>query len=98
MGNHALDVIVGNNINLNQLPPADLAMGQVALFADVTSPFYGLAAVAGSSCGIDQPQVSAFQLMLPMPQYSESVQSYSPIAGVSMYDALNMKYTHPQKI
>jgi hypothetical protein len=32
--------------------------------------------------------------MLPMPQYCDSVQSYIPTAGFSLYNALDLKYTH----
>ena len=94
VGNHALHVMVGNNLNLNELPPQDLALGQSALVAPVHNPFFGLAAMKGSSCGLDQSTVPAFQLMLPMPQYCDSVQSYIPTAGFSMYDAVDLKYTH----
>ena len=94
VGNHALHVMVGNNLNLNELPPQDLAMGQVALTAPVSNPFYGNPAVAGSSCGLDQETVPKFQLMLPMPQFCDSVQSYIPTAGFSLYNAADFKYTH----
>jgi hypothetical protein len=94
IGNHALHVLVGNYTNLNELPPNDLALGQAALVAPVSNPFFGQSAMAGSSCGLDQSTVPAFQLMLPMPQYCDSVLSFAPPLGFSFYDALELKYTH----
>ncbi len=96
-GNHELNVMVGNDLNLNQLPAADLALGQAALVAPVANPFYGVAAMAGSTCGLDQSTVPAFQLMLPMPQYCDEVNNYIPTKGFSLFDSLEIKYTHRSK-
>jgi len=79
---------------LNQLSPSYLQQGQAALVAPVANPFYGQPALTGSSCGLDQPTVPAYQLLLPMPQYCDSVQSYIPAVGFSLYNGLEMKYTH----
>jgi hypothetical protein len=93
-GNHVLNVMVGNNLNMNELPAANLQQGQAALVTPVTNPFYGQSAMAGSSCGLDQPTIPAYQLMLPMPQYCDSVQSYIPSEGFSLYNGVELKYTH----
>src|SRR5579863_1689154 len=93
-GNHVINVMVGNNLNLNQLSPSYLQQGQAALVAPVANPFYGQPAMTGSSCGLDQATVPEYQLLLPMPQYCDSVQSYIPAVGFSLYNGLEMKYTH----
>ena len=72
VGNHGLKMVL-SSLNQNQLPPAFLAMGNAALTAPVTNPFYGLSAAAGSACGLANPTVPAFQLLLPMPQFCDSV-------------------------
>jgi hypothetical protein len=92
VGNHGLHMVI-STINLNQLPPADLALGSAALTAQVANPFAGLAAAAGSACGLSGATVPAFQLMLPMPQFCDSVTNSKANVGFSNYNALNLKYT-----
>jgi hypothetical protein len=94
VGNHALHVAVGNGLNLNELPPQDLALGNAALIAPAANPFYGQASMAGSSCGLNNPTVPAYQLMLPMPQFCDNVGSLMPALGFSTYNALDLRYTH----
>ena len=96
-GNHVVHVPVGNDLNLNQLPPQDLTLGSGALVAPVANPFYGQASMAGSSCGLASSTVPAYQLMLPMPQYCDSVSSLSPQLGFSNYNEFETKYTHRAK-
>jgi hypothetical protein len=93
-GNHAVHVPVGNDLNINELPPQDLAAGSAALLTPVSNPFYGQPTMAGSSCALADSTVPAYQLMLPMPQYCDSVQSESPQLGFSNYNELEAKYTH----
>ena len=93
-GNHAVHIMVGNGLNINELAPQYLALGNTALTAPVANPFFGQAAMAGSSCGLNLATVPAYQLMLPMPQYCDSVGSSMPTLGFSMYDGMELKYTH----
>lgn len=93
IGNHGVNMLSSGGINLNQLPPQDLALGSAVLTAPVNNPFYGQAAVAQSGCGLDQPTVPAFQLMLPMPQYCDHVMTSKAAIGTSSYNALEAKYT-----
>lgn len=96
-GNHVVHVPVGNDLNLNQLPPQDLAMGSGALNTLVPNPFYGQSSMAGSSCQLANQMVPNFQLLLPMPQYCDNVSSQSPQLGFSNYNELEVKYTHRAK-
>jgi len=93
VGNHGLKMIL-SGLNINQLPPDKLALGSAALTAQVTNPFAGQAAAAGSSCSLANATVPAYQLMLVMPQYCSSVTSLKTNVGFSNYNALNMRYTH----
>ena len=97
VGNHVNHLPVGNGINLNELPPADLALGDTALNAPVNNPFAGLPAMAGSSCGLQNPTVPAYQLMLPMPQYCDNVDAFLITEGESSVNSMQLKYTHRAK-
>jgi hypothetical protein len=97
VGNHVIHLPVGNGLNFNELPPADLSLGDTALNAQVANPFVGLPAMAGSSCGLQNSTVPAFQLMLPMPQYCDNVDVYLPTVGESIFDSMELKYTHRAK-
>jgi hypothetical protein len=92
VGNHGVKITTGNGVNLNQLAPQYLSRG-TALVKPVNNPFFGQPAVAGSSCGLDQQTIPAFQLLLPMPQYCNSVTSSVAPVGGSNYNALQSKYT-----
>ncbi len=93
VGSHALKFVI-SGLNLNQLPPADLALGSSALTAAKTNPFYGLGPVAGSSCGLAGATVPAYQLMLPMPEFCDTVTNAKDNIAFSFYDALDVKYQH----
>jgi hypothetical protein len=97
VGNHVIHLPVGNGLNFNQLPPSDLALGDTALNTLVPNPFAGLPAMAGSSCGLQNAMVPAFQLMLPMPQYCDNVDVFLPTVGESLFDSMQLKYTHRAK-
>src|SRR5262249_42454016 len=87
VGNHGIKIVTGNGVNLNQLAPQYLSHG-TSLVQPVSNPFYGQAAVAGSGCGLDLPTVPAFQLLLPMPQYCNNINSSVAPVGASSYNAL----------
>lgn len=93
VGSHALKFVI-SGLNINQLPPADLALGSSALTAAKTNPFFGLGPVAGSSCALANATVPAFQLMLPMPEYCDSVTNAKDNVAFAFYDALDVKYQH----
>ena len=93
VGSHALKFVL-SGLNLNQLPPSNLGLGNSALTAAKANPFFGLAPVAGSGCGLAGATVPAYQLMLPMPQFCNTVTNAKANVGFSFYDALNVKYQH----
>lgn len=93
VGSHALKFVI-SGLNVNQLPPADLALGSSALTAATTNPFFGLGPVQGSGCGLAGATVPAFQLMLPMPEFCDTVTNAKDDIAFSFYDALNVKYQH----
>ena len=93
VGSHALKFVI-SGLNTNQLPPADLALGSSALTAAKTNPFFGLGPVAGSGCGLAGATVPAYQLMLPMPEFCDTVTNAKDDIAFSFYDALNVKYQH----
>lgn len=94
VGNHGIHLISSSGINLNQLPPEKLALGNAALTAQVPNPFYGQPAMTGSPCQLANATVPAYQLMLPFPQYCSTVTSAKAAVGASNYNALQMRYTH----
>jgi hypothetical protein len=94
IGNHGVHLISSGGINLNQLSPDKLALGNAALTAVVPNPFFGQPAMDGSSCGLADATVPAFQLILPMPQYCNNVKSSKGSVGTSGYNALQARYTH----
>jgi hypothetical protein len=89
VGNHGVHVLA-QYLEWNQLPTADLAMGN-ALNAQVPNPFFGQ--ISASGCGLDQPTVIQGQLLRPYPEYC-SVTEAPPAAGSSSYNALQATYTH----
>ncbi len=93
VGSHGIKLVV-SALNLNQLPPADLALGSTALTAATTNPFFGLSPMTGSGCGLAGATVPAFQLMLPMPEFCDSVTNAKDLTAFSFYDALDVKYRH----
>jgi hypothetical protein len=93
VGSHALKFVV-SGLNINQLPPADLALGSTALTAATTNPFFGLSPVAGSGCGLAGATVPSYQLMLPMPEFCDTVTNAKENVAFSFYDALDVKYRH----
>jgi hypothetical protein len=92
VGNHGLHML-GANLNLSQLPPADLAMGTEVLNNLVANPFYGHIASGASSCGLDKPTITYAHLLEPYPQYC-GVTENEPAIGFSYYNALQANYNH----
>ncbi len=76
--------------NFNQLPAADLALGNL-LLAPVPNPFYGK--IANSGCGLSSPTVSYGQLLRPNPEFCDVSVGQVPNSW-SNYNALQVNYTH----
>jgi hypothetical protein len=89
LGNRGVKLPFGS-VQKDQLPPQDLALGN-ALTAPVTNPFYG--SITSSGCGLNNPTVPAFQLMLPYPEYC-SVSDSQPPAAFSNYNAAEITFRH----
>lgn len=88
LGNHGLFLIDGDpDYNYDQLPTADLALGN-ALLTQVPNPFFGLINVPGNP--LSQPTVSANYLLRPYPQYN-GVQSFRKPQSASRYNAFTLK-------
>ncbi len=79
-----------SGMNFDQLPPANLALGN-QLLQQVPNPFYGH--IASSGCGLAGPTVTYAQLLLPYPQYC-SVNINAVNNSWSHYNALQVNYTH----
>jgi hypothetical protein len=76
--------------NFNQLPTADLALGN-QLLQQVANPFYGK--IANSGCGLSSPTVSYGQLLRPYPEFCDVDISQVPNSW-SLYNALQVNYNH----
>jgi hypothetical protein len=88
LGNHGLFLIDGDpGENVDQLPTADLALGN-ALFTLVDNPFFGLINTPGSS--LANPQVQANQLLRKFPQYT-GIQSFRKPTAESKYNAFTLR-------
>jgi hypothetical protein len=89
VGNHGVHVLA-QYLEWNQLPTADLALGN-SLNDQVPNPFFNH--IASSGCGLNQPTVARGQLLRPFPEYC-SVTEAPPAVGASNYNALQATYTH----
>ena len=89
VGNRGVHMQQGS-MNLNQLPTADLALGN-QLLQQVPNPFYGT--ITGSGCGLDGATVSYGQLLRPYPEFCD-VSISQVLNSWSRYDALQVSYTH----
>jgi hypothetical protein len=89
LGNHGVKLTF-SGVQKNQLPVADLAMGN-ALLAPVANPFYG--SITSSGCGLNNPTVPAGQLLRPFPQYCGVTDSQMP-GAFSTYNAAEISFRH----
>lgn len=85
-------LLFGNpNLDLDQLPTADLALGS-KLDQTVPNPFYGIAP-SSSYLGYSQT-ISYNELLRPYPEYTYLQQTRSLPGARSQFDALNAKYQY----
>lgn len=86
-GSHGVHIPINsdNGVNINQLPDADLSLGN-QLLQEVANPFYGLI----TSGPLSSPTVQYGQLLRPFPTYQNVVESAAYI-GSSSYNSLQMK-------
>ncbi|MBV9759114.1 MAG: TonB-dependent receptor [Acidobacteriaceae bacterium] len=83
-------LMYGNpDINANQLPTQDLALGN-ALFNQVANPFYGI--ITNPNSSLNGPTIYQYQLMQPYPEFSAITYARSLPGASSEYNALNLKY------
>jgi hypothetical protein len=75
-------------VELNQLPVADLALGN-QLLTPVTNPFYGVI----TSGALSGPTIPYGQLLRPFPEYT-GVESVQPTEAFSSYNALALSANH----
>jgi hypothetical protein len=88
IGNHGLKLLFGTNFELNQLPPADLALGN-QLVQQVANPFYGVI-TTGALSGATIPYG---QLLRPFPEYT-GVEEAQPTTASSSYNAMALSANH----
>ncbi len=77
-------------MNFNQLPTADLALGN-QLLQQVPNPFYGK--IASSGCNLNSATIAYGQLLRPYPEFCDINMSQVDNSW-SRYDALQVNYTH----
>jgi hypothetical protein len=75
------------NININQLPDADLALGSAYLNTKVPNPFYGTSAGVGV---LNSATVPRSQLLLPYPEFSTLTEQGSD-QNHALYNSLYVK-------
>jgi hypothetical protein len=88
IGNHGTKLLFNETFELNQLPTADLALGN-QLLAPVANPFYGVIP-SGSLSGQTIPYG---QLLRPFPEYT-GVENVQPTSASSSYNALGLSANH----
>jgi Carboxypeptidase regulatory-like domain len=86
VGSRAIHLLAASNVNINQVPAQDFALGS-ALSQTVPNPFYGIF-TAGSFTGTT---IQYAQLLRPYPQFS-SVTRDTPGYGNSHYEAMQVNY------
>jgi hypothetical protein len=87
IGNHGVKLLFGSTSEMNQIPVADLALGN-ALLARVNNPFFGII----PSGALSGPTIPYGQLLRPFPEYT-SVGNVQMPAGFSSYHALALSAT-----
>ncbi len=88
IGNHGVKLLFGTTFELNQLPTADLALGN-QLLQQVANPFYGII-TSGALAGKTIPYG---QLLRPFPEYT-GVEDVQPPSASSSYNALGLSANH----
>jgi len=88
VGNHGVKLLFGSSTELNQLPVADLSLGN-QLLQQVANPFYGVI----TSGALSGPTVSYGQLLRPFPEYT-GVEDVQPPEASSSYNALALSANH----
>ena len=81
IGNHGTKLLFGSTFELNQLPPADLTLGN-QLLQQVPNPFAGVI----TSGALSGPTVAYGQLLRPFPEYT-GVENVQPPSASSSYNA-----------
>ncbi len=85
-------LLYGNpNLDLDQLPTADLALGP-ALTDQVPNPFYGV--ITDPNSYLSGPTVQRNSLLRPFPAFGYLQLTRSTPGARSQFDALNVKYNH----
>ncbi len=88
IGNHGVKLLYGTTFELNQLPVADLALGN-QLTQPVANPFYGII-TSGALAGKTIPYG---QLLRPFPEYT-GVEDVQPPSASSNYNAFAVSANH----
>ncbi len=88
IGNHGVKLLFGSTFELNQLPTADLALGN-QLTQPVANPFYGVIQ-SGALAG---PTIPYGQLLRPFPEYT-GVEDVQPPSASSNYNAFAVSANH----
>jgi hypothetical protein len=88
IGNHGLKLLFNETYELNQIPTADLALGN-KLLQQVPNPFQGII-TTGALSG---PTIAYGQLLRPFPEYT-GVENVQPPSASSSYNALALSANH----
>jgi len=93
LGNHGVKLTFADpNIDLNELPPADLAMGD-GLLNQVKNPYYPFIP-PNAGCGLNDPTIQEGQLLRPYPEYCGTLNDVQDTRAESYYNALTVNYRH----
>jgi hypothetical protein len=85
-------LMYGNpDLNANQLPTQDLALGQSTLDNLVPNPFFGV--ITDPNSGLSGQTVPYNQLLRPFPEFGSLQWARSLPGAHSAYDALSLKFT-----
>ena len=86
-------LMYGNpDINANQLPTQDLALGDSYLQNQVANPFFGK--ITNPNSGLSGQTIYQYQLLQPYPEFGNLNLTRSLPGATSSYNALNIKYNH----
>ncbi|MGH9444401.1 MAG: carboxypeptidase-like regulatory domain-containing protein [Terriglobia bacterium] len=90
VGNHGVKLLLDTVQGIDELPTADLALGD-NLLQQVANPFAGH--ITQSGCGLNDPTIVKSQLLLPYPEYC-GVGYTQPPEARSSYNALQLSFRH----